>query len=163
MYIGVHVKYLLFFSDCNKTWIKSTDFTENFNNKFHETPTTDSRVVLCGKREREMDWRICRNWKSLLEIIRKRLTSKHLMLYREAIPLFPQITTKLINIFCGQNVVLCCTQSVIIATLFKITFNAVCVKILLWDYRFDALAKVVISVNFSNAGFSRMFCVCSVT
>ena len=26
MYIGVHVKYLLFLSDCNETWIFLTDF-----------------------------------------------------------------------------------------------------------------------------------------
>jgi len=28
MFIGLHVKYTLFLSDCNGTWIFSTDFRE---------------------------------------------------------------------------------------------------------------------------------------
>ena len=47
MYIGVHVKYLLFLSDCKKTWIFSTGCPENFNIKIHENPFTLSGVVLC--------------------------------------------------------------------------------------------------------------------
>ena len=89
--------------------------------------------------------------------------SNHLMLYREAIPLFPQITTKLINIFCGQNFVLCCTHSVIIAVLFNISLLECVSNVLLWDYHFDVFVKVVICVNISNADLSRMFCVFQVT
>ena len=44
MYIGLHVKYPLFLSDCNNTWITSTDF-KNQNFKFNENPSSGSRVV----------------------------------------------------------------------------------------------------------------------
>jgi hypothetical protein len=39
MYIGLHVKYSLFFSDCDKTWIFSTDFSKNTQiSNFIKTP-----------------------------------------------------------------------------------------------------------------------------
>jgi hypothetical protein len=52
MYIVVHVKYPLFLSDCNETWILSTDFEKSPNIKFHENPTSGSRVVPCGRTDR---------------------------------------------------------------------------------------------------------------
>jgi hypothetical protein len=58
--------------------------------------------------------------KWLLAIIRKRLTFNQLMVYTEIITVYPQINTKHINTLCGQNVVLCCAHSVVIAILFNI-------------------------------------------
>jgi hypothetical protein len=48
-YLGLHVKYPLFLSDFNETWIFSTDF---WNIKFHEYPFSESRVVACGRTDR---------------------------------------------------------------------------------------------------------------
>ena len=45
---GLHVKYLLFFSDFNKTRIFRQIFEKHLNVKFHENPSTGSRVVPCG-------------------------------------------------------------------------------------------------------------------
>jgi len=45
MYIGVHVKYPLFLSDFNETWI----FEKYSNIKFHENPFRGSRVSICGR------------------------------------------------------------------------------------------------------------------
>jgi len=53
MYIAVHVQYRFLLSDCNKPLIFSIECTENFNIKFHETPSSGSRVVLCTERERD--------------------------------------------------------------------------------------------------------------
>ena len=48
MYIGLHVKYPLFFSDLNETWTFFTDFRKKYwNVKFHENPSSGSRVVPC--------------------------------------------------------------------------------------------------------------------
>jgi hypothetical protein len=48
---GLHVKYLLFLSDCNETWIFSKFcFFEKYSNfKCYETPSNGSRVVPCGQ------------------------------------------------------------------------------------------------------------------
>jgi len=53
MYIGLHVKYSLFLSSFNETWIFAADFRKIFNNKFNENPSSGSRVVPC----RQMDGR----------------------------------------------------------------------------------------------------------
>jgi len=55
MYIGVHVKYRLFLSDCNETWIFSDRFPENFNIKFSENPSSWSGAVLCRETDRWTD------------------------------------------------------------------------------------------------------------
>jgi hypothetical protein len=47
--IILHVKYPLFLSDINKTWIFSTDFRKHSNTKFHENISSGSRVVPCGQ------------------------------------------------------------------------------------------------------------------
>jgi hypothetical protein len=57
MYICIHVKYPLFLSDFNKAWIFSTDFREKkiSNIKFHQNPSSESRVIPSGQRERERE------------------------------------------------------------------------------------------------------------
>jgi hypothetical protein len=52
MYQGLHVKYLLFESDFNKTSTFSTDFWKCSNVKFHETPSSGSKAVPCGWTDR---------------------------------------------------------------------------------------------------------------
>ena len=50
MYIGLHVKYLLFLSDFNKSQIFFCRFFEKSSNiKFYENPLSVSRVVPCGR------------------------------------------------------------------------------------------------------------------
>jgi hypothetical protein len=49
MCIGLHVKYLLFWSGFNETWIFPTHFQKKYTNiKFYENPSRGSRVVPCG-------------------------------------------------------------------------------------------------------------------
>ena len=49
LYTGLHVKYHLFLSDFNETWIFSPDFhSKKSNTKFHENPSTGYRVCPCG-------------------------------------------------------------------------------------------------------------------
>ena len=49
MCIGVHVKCRLFLSDFNEIWTISKDFSKKYSNiKFHENPSSGSRVVTCG-------------------------------------------------------------------------------------------------------------------
>jgi len=50
MYVNFHVKYPLFLSDFNETWIFSTDFPKNWNIKFHENPFSETRDVHADKR-----------------------------------------------------------------------------------------------------------------
>jgi len=49
MFTGLHAKYTLFLSDFNETYIFSTDFRKKSNIKFHENPSSGSRVVPCGR------------------------------------------------------------------------------------------------------------------
>jgi len=53
--IGLHVNYPLFLSDFNKTWIFSTIFEKYSDTKFHEYPSSGSRVVSCGRTDRQTD------------------------------------------------------------------------------------------------------------
>ena len=56
MYIGLHVKYPLFLSDFNGTWIFSTDFRKKSSDiKFNENPPNGSRVVPCGRTDGQTD------------------------------------------------------------------------------------------------------------
>jgi len=52
MDIGLHVRYLLFLSDFNETWIFMTDFQKYSSIKFHENLSSGSWVVPC--RETDM-------------------------------------------------------------------------------------------------------------
>ena len=53
MYIGRHVKYLLFLSHCNESWIFSIFFPKiPSNTKLHENPPSWSRVVPWGRTDR---------------------------------------------------------------------------------------------------------------
>ena len=45
----LHVKYPLFLSDSNETWIFSTDFRKKFEYNFNQNPSSGSRVVACGQ------------------------------------------------------------------------------------------------------------------
>ena len=50
MYIGFRVKYPLFLSDFNETWIFLTNFRKIINIKFHENENENgSRAVTCGQ------------------------------------------------------------------------------------------------------------------
>ena len=50
MYIGLHVKYPLFLSDCNEPWIFWTSFQrESSNIKFHQGPSSWKWVFPCGQ------------------------------------------------------------------------------------------------------------------
>ena len=48
MVIGLHVKYQLFLSDINGTWIFLTDFRKIIIIKFHENPSWGTRALPCG-------------------------------------------------------------------------------------------------------------------
>ena len=47
------VKYALFLSNFNETWIFSTYFRKNSSITFHQNPSTGSRIVPCAR----TDWR----------------------------------------------------------------------------------------------------------
>jgi len=55
MSLGRHVGYPLSTSDFNETWIFSTYFEKFSNTKFHKNPSSGSRVVPCGRKERLTD------------------------------------------------------------------------------------------------------------
>jgi hypothetical protein len=48
MYIGIHVKYPLFFSYVNENLIFLTDFRKILSYQVHKYPSNDSRVATCG-------------------------------------------------------------------------------------------------------------------
>ena len=50
---GLHIKYLLFMSNFNKNWIFSMDFQKIL--KFHENPSSGSRVVTRGQTDGHTD------------------------------------------------------------------------------------------------------------
>jgi hypothetical protein len=55
MHISLHVKYPLFLSGFNETWIFRPDFWKIYSNiKFHENPSSRSRDVPCGRTEDTM-------------------------------------------------------------------------------------------------------------
>jgi len=59
MYTGLHVKYPLFVSDFNETWLYWTCFEKYSNTKFHENSSSGSQVVPCrlmdGQTDRQTD------------------------------------------------------------------------------------------------------------
>ena len=48
-YIRLHIRYPLSLSHLNQSWIFTKDFEKSWNIKFHENPSSGSRVVPCGK------------------------------------------------------------------------------------------------------------------
>jgi len=52
MYTGLHVKYPLFLSHFMKVDISRQIFEKSSNIKFHENPSSGSRVVPCGRKDR---------------------------------------------------------------------------------------------------------------
>ena len=60
--IDLHVKYPLFLSGLNETWIFSADFRKNADIKFNENPSSGSWVVPCGRTDRWTDWQT--TWRS---------------------------------------------------------------------------------------------------
>ena len=57
MYTGLHVNYLLFLSDFNRTQIFSTDFENILKYEFHENPSIGIRVVPCVQTFGQTDMR----------------------------------------------------------------------------------------------------------
>jgi len=55
LYIGLHVKYLLFLSDFNETWIFSTHFRKII--QFNKNKPTVSGIVPCRRKDRWTDRR----------------------------------------------------------------------------------------------------------
>jgi len=55
MFIGLHIKFPLLWSDFNETWIFLEIFEKSTNIKFHENSSSDSRVVPCGRTDRRKD------------------------------------------------------------------------------------------------------------
>ena len=50
MYIGLHVEYLLFLSDFNKTWILLTDFRKNIQvANFMKIRSVGVEFFVCGQ------------------------------------------------------------------------------------------------------------------
>ena len=54
-YIGLQVNYTLCVSDFNRIWISLKYFRKHSNIKFHETPSSGSRAVPCGRTDRRKD------------------------------------------------------------------------------------------------------------
>jgi hypothetical protein len=52
MYIGLHVKWPLFFLHFNQTWTSRRIFEKHSNIKFQENPSSGSRVLPCGRTDR---------------------------------------------------------------------------------------------------------------
>ena len=53
MYIALHVKYTLFFSDFNETWIFLTKCRKTPSNiKFHKNLKREGPVVPCGRTDK---------------------------------------------------------------------------------------------------------------
>jgi hypothetical protein len=57
IYIVLRVKYPLFLSDFNETWIFWTDFREILKFQIFKNTCSGSRVVPCGQTERQTDGR----------------------------------------------------------------------------------------------------------
>jgi hypothetical protein len=55
MYRVPHVKYPLYLSDFMKLEVSRKIFEESSNIKFHENPSSGSRVVLCDRTDRRTD------------------------------------------------------------------------------------------------------------
>jgi len=68
-FIGLHVKYPLFLSDFNETWIFSTKVWKYSSIKVYGNSSSGGRDVLCGRTDRQT----LGSWQSLFAILRKRV------------------------------------------------------------------------------------------
>lgn len=56
VYVGLYVTCLLFFSDCNETWIFTTDFRKKYlSDKFNESLSSGNSGVPCGRTDRHTE------------------------------------------------------------------------------------------------------------
>ena len=55
MYIGLHVKYPLSFTDFNDTWMFQKILKKLLNIKFHENTSSGSRAVPYGQTDEQTD------------------------------------------------------------------------------------------------------------
>jgi len=55
MYIGIHIKYLSFFSDFNESSVSFTYLEKYSNIKLHKNPSSKRCVFPCGQMDREAD------------------------------------------------------------------------------------------------------------
>jgi hypothetical protein len=73
MYIGLHVKYLLFLSDFNKTSLFFTVFEKYSYIKFHKNLSSGSAVVRCRRMDCKADRQTWRSQQSLFAYLWTRL------------------------------------------------------------------------------------------
>jgi hypothetical protein len=69
-YIGLHVKYPLFLSDSNETWIFPTGFREILKYKSSINSPIVNRTVCCGQTDRQTGRQTCWSYSSLFAILR---------------------------------------------------------------------------------------------
>ena len=77
MCIGLHVNCPLFLSDANEAWIFSTYIWKSSNSKFNENLSSWSRIVLCGRTDRQTNRQSRRSKYSRFAILRTPLINPY--------------------------------------------------------------------------------------
>ena len=85
-YIDIYVKYPLFLSNLNETWISSSYFREIL--KFHETPSSESLVVPCRRTDGRTDMQTDRwtSWQSLFAMFQALLKYRNVSVWSAVVP-----------------------------------------------------------------------------